>query len=228
MGIVGKIITCFFGAILGCMIAVLFLVKIITRKIRRTAKSETEITENERIIVEKYKKDYKKKSKKRFWKKLFAKGDKKKKSSNREGGKTVSESTMPEYLSLINDLARLNNPQSENPLLEFSERKFFEACHRVIDRIYLVLDSVNSPILKTIKISFVYSSINVYKIVTENKTVKFARKTSEKVMMVAKFFNPFYWVKRVVNKVVLSAIISEIMLVSIEMVAEEFSTLYRV
>ena len=46
-------------------------------------------------------------------------------------------------------------------------------------------------------------------------------------MMVAKFFNPFYWIKRVVNKVVLSAIISEIMLVSIEMVAEEFSVLYK-
>ena len=227
MGIVGKIITCFFGAILGCMIAVLFLVKIITRKIRKSTKSKDKLTENEQIIVAKYKKEYKKKSKKGFWRKLFAKGDKKKNSPIEEGGKVVKESTMPEYLSLIKDLAMLNNPQSENPLLEFSERKFFEACHRVIDRIYLVLDSVNSPILKTIKISFVYSSINVYKIVTENKTIKFARKTSEKVMMVAKFFNPFYWIKRVVNKVVLSAIINEIMLVSIEMVAEEFSTLYR-
>ena len=227
MGVVGKIITCFFGAILGCMLSVLFLVKIITRKIRKTAKCGAKLTENERIIVEKYKKDFKKKSKKSFWKKLFAKSDKKKKSSPNAGEKTVGESTMPEYLSLINDLATINNPQSANPLLEFSERKFFEACHRVIDRIYLVLDCVNLPILKTVKISFVYSSINVYKIVTENKTVKFARKTSEKVMMVAKFFNPFYWIKRVVNKVVLSAIISEIMLVSIDMVAEEFSVLYK-
>lgn len=227
MGIVGKIITCFFGVILGCMLAVLFLVKIITRKIRKSTKSKDKITENEQIIVAKYKKEYKKKSKKGFWRKLFAKGDKKKKSSPNAGEKTVGESTMPEYLSLIKDLAILSNPQSANPLLEISERKFFEACHRVIDRIYLVLDSVNLPILKTVKISFVYSSINVYKIVTENKTVKFAKKTSERVMMVAKFFNPFYWIKRVVNKVVLSAIISEIMLVSIDMVAEEFSFIYK-
>ena len=71
MGIVGKIITCFLGVILGCMLAVLFLVKIITRKIRKSTKSKDKLTENEQIIVEKYKKDFNKKSKKSFWKKLF-------------------------------------------------------------------------------------------------------------------------------------------------------------
>jgi len=118
------------------------------------------------------------------------------------------------------------NPESKNPMLEFSVKEAFEFANSVTVQVEKVLNAIDVSLLKNCDISAVFGMAKLVVGVTGNKIVKTALGVSGKISRLLKILNPFSWLKRLIQTAFTTLLIREIIFASIEIIAWTFAEFY--
>ena len=215
---ISKIIAVLLGFVFGTAFAFLLIVKHIKKAINKKAGVEylPYISQEQKEQVEKIIKDREK---------AYVKSSRKKAWLSKIKRKTVYKIDL-NYGEIITETAKVFNPDSQFPILELSETQTFEFFQTVIDRMNKIFVATELPLFDTLTISTALSYTGMVLSVAQNGAVKTATTIFSKVSMIINFLNPYYWIKKFINKTTYKLIIREAVYSSIEIVAKEFANLY--
>ena len=217
----GKILACFFGLIVGGVIALFLKIKSVRKKINGDLQkiAVNDLTNSQReevvkIVVEK-RKIYKKKNKGVVFRSVF-------------GLKKKKQSVFPKaYFDVIKDVSLVFDKERKMPFLNFSIKSGFIFLQKVVDRLESVVSATEINVLKNLNLSFLVGVTSFSSKVFSNKAVKGVMTTKTRVFNLLYILNPYYWAKKIVLSVFFARIINELMLASVDIVAWEFARFYE-
>ena len=131
------------------------------------------------------------------------------------------------YSEIINDVAKVFNSTSENPMLEFSVKNAFDFLNEVTEKAEKVLNSINLELLKKSNLSFIIGVSEIVIKAKENRALKKITNLSGKVIIVLKLLNPYYWIKKIVQVVFSTMLVQELIFASVEIVGWTFAEFYH-
>ncbi len=218
MTVFGRIVAAFAGVIFGVWIGLFIATVSLKNRIMKKAavRLPDGITDGERETIEGIIRERNKAFDKATGKNLF-----------RRIFKVGKADKFPvDYFGIIKEVASAVNPTSKSPLLELSERQIFDFFRDVFKKLRIILDETGVKALKNVELSSVYSSYSLAFGIAKNKAVGAAVKTTNALIRILNFFNPFFWFKKTVTAAVTEKTIRVAAHASVEIVAKEFASLY--
>lgn len=215
-----KILAGVFGIVVGFIVVLWFRVRSVRKRINASLRkiglfelTSSQKREIERIITEK-RKLYKKQNKGVVCRDVL--GLKKKKSN-----------VFPKaYWHIIKEVALVFDDKRQNPFLDFSIKSAFDFLNKVTDRIESILDDMQIPVLKNLKLSTIMGVTSIGKVFS-NKVVKTGASFAKRLGNLFNLLNPYHWVKKIALSYFFTKIINEILLASVDVVAWEFARFYK-
>lgn len=138
--------------------------------------------------------------------------------------KTTGYFTM--YGEIINEVAKLQNPESQNPFLEFTIKQAFDFIDGVTIDLEEILNTLDLPMLKNIDISTIYGFIDLSNKINQIKFVKTAKKISKPIVKILRFLNPVKWLSLFITTIFTASLTRDLIFVLADIVAFEFSEFY--
>lgn len=145
-------------------------------------------------------------------------------------GKKSQKCYIKMYLDIIGEVANIINPNSENPLLEFSVAQAFEFFNEVTHKTENIIDSLNLPVLKNLDMSTVFWFINIKSTFDRSKTgkvVKGVSKVAKPIAKVLKVLNPVKLINSLVTAILISSATRNLIFALADLVAWEFVKFYE-
>ena len=212
------------GILLGGIIVILAKVKSLRKMIMSSANVERRTVphgsvEDVEKIVKRKRKEYLKANKFVIFKTFL--GLKGKKSQKRY---------VKMYLDIIGEVANIINPNSENPLLEFSVEQAFAFINEVTYKTEYIIDSLNLPVLKNLDMSTVLWIINIKSTFDRSKVGKVAKGSTKVAKFIAKVVagpNPVRIINKLVTAILVSSATRNLIFALADLVAWEFVKFYE-
>ena len=161
--VLGWICLFFAGLLLGVLFVVLTKVRETRSKIAKIiSKKKSNYSYNKEkinIIVKQQRKIYKKKNRFHVLKKVA-------------GFTPKTKGYFAMYGEIINEVAKLQNPQSNMPFLEFSVNQAFDFINDVTLDLEDVISSLDMPVLKTMEVSTIYGFVDLKNRINQIKAIK--------------------------------------------------------
>ena len=134
------------------------------------------------------------------------------------------------YGAIIRDVAKLQNPESTYPFLEFTIKQAFDFISEITVDLECVLDSLSMPMLKNLDLSTIYGFADFKKRIDDIKAVKTAKKIVKPVsplLKVIKLLNPVNWVTMLIRAIFTASLTRDLIFAFADIVALEFSKFYE-
>ena len=211
----------FFGGLLiGLLIVLLIKVKAVKKTISVTLEKRKSYYKSDKERIEQKLKTTKKKYKKqnRFHVIRTVLGFKAKKSGY-----------IKMYGDIINEVAKLQNPDSQKPFLEFTAKQAFDFVEKVTVDFEEILNSLDMPMLKNMDVSTIYGVVDVVKKVSSIKPIRGAKKISEKMKPIfnaLKILNPVKFTTTLITAIFTASLKRDLIFALADVVALEFSEFY--
>lgn len=217
-----RILACLAGAVLGAILGALVIVSVVKKRIEKTVSENNDDNfsseEAKRLdeIKRRAKRAYRRTYKARTLRKIF--GLKKKKRDSEEKFS---------YANLIENTAKVYNPESDRPMLELTGNEAFGFGHTVVRRLEEIFDASGLPILRSITAGTVIDYIAFLDGVIKKKAVRKTLGTYKIVWRIINAINPFFWLKTIIRTVASQRILDEVVYASINIVVSEFASFYK-
>ena len=218
--VLGWIALFFAGFLLGLLLILLFKVKKTKRAIFKGLQERKRFFNGERAkideIVNKKRKIFKRKNRFHVFKKVI-------------GLKVKTDGYFAMYGEIIHEVAKMQNPQSNAPFLEFSIKQAFDFINDVTVDLECVFNSLQMPMLKSVDLSTIYGFVDLKNKINELKLVKTAKtiaKPISPIIKILKFLNPVKGLAMLITAIFTASLTRDLIFAFADIVAWEFSQFY--
>ena len=218
--ILGWIGLFFAGFLLGLLFILLIKVKNTKRAIFRGLQERKKFFNGERAkigaLVTAKRKIFKRKNRFHVFKKVL-------------GLKVKTNGYFAMYGEIIHEIAKIQNPQSDAPFLEFSIKQAFDFINDVTVDLECVLNSLRMPMLKSVDLSTIYGFVDLKNKINELKVVKTAKtiaKPISPIIRILRFLNPVRWLAMFITAIFTASLTRDLIFAFADIVAWEFSQFY--
>ena len=133
------------------------------------------------------------------------------------------------YGDIINGVAKIQNPESQNPFLEFTLKQAFDFVEMVTIDLESILNDLQMPMLKNVDVSNVFGVVDFKNKVLEIKAVKSVIKITRPFKPIKKLLallNPIRWVSTLITAIFTASLTKDLIFASADVVAYEFANFY--
>ncbi|MBR2337434.1 MAG: hypothetical protein IKA61_05785 [Clostridia bacterium] len=208
------------GLVLGLVIVLLIKIKstkkIILKKINQKKKIAPRDRASIDAIIKRQRKIYKKKNRFHVFKTVI-------------GLKPKSKGYFAMYGDIINGVAKLQNPDSQKPFLEFSISQAFDFIDCVTVDLEEILNALDMPVLKEIDLATMFGVVDITKRFSDIKLIKGAKRITKPIKPFIKLFkvlNPVKWVTGTVTAICTASLTRDLIFAAADIVAWEFAQFY--